>query len=434
MESSGDRPGPMERIEHAAYSDRLGEYAPILAKASLTIFLLFLFFGTTLPSQKTIERINEVATEDPVKEVLLPSLFLLSFIGLLPKRTQAVDLIKKEKYLCLFLLWSLLTVAWSDFPFLSFKRWIQTAGAVMIFVSAILHIESEDEAWGYVRTVLIVYIPLSLLSIFLIPGTMQPGGTAWRGFTSHKNLLGQVSLLSLIIWAVATINRSIGKKLFGLFFIGLSFILLVGSKSTNAFLTCVTLLILASALYVSGKILKPVVGEIISSILVLSFFASLIVIFFLQSNALTSLFGLFEKDISFTGRTDIWSLMMEEIKNHWMFGCGFQGYWSTPKPSLEMLLYDLQWEINTAHQGYLDIMNETGIIGLFIFLTMMICYFKNLWHRGKSHYWSWVVIGVLLLNFMESTLLRPNDVCGFLLIFTYLSLYAYPAQEASGVT
>jgi O-antigen ligase len=171
----------------------------------------------------------------------------------------------------------------------------------------------------------------------------------------------------------------------------------------------------------------------ISWILVLSFFASLIVIFILQPNALSSLFGLFEKDISFTGRTDIWSLMIEEIKNHWIFGCGFQGYWSTPKPSLELLLTNLQWQINTAHQGYLDIMNETGIIGLSIFLMMMILYFKNLWHRGKSHYWSWVVIGVLILNFMESTLFHSDDVCGCLFLFSYLSLYAYPAQEASGV-
>jgi O-antigen ligase len=242
-----------------------------------------------------------------------------------------------------------------------------------------------------------------------------------------------VSLLSLIIWAGATINCGIGKKMFGLFFIGLSFVLLVGSKSTNSLLICVTLLILASVLYASRKFLRPVVGEIISSILVLSFFASLIVIFFLESNALSSLVGLFEKDISFTGRTDIWSLMMEEIKNHWIFGCGFQGYWSTPKPSLEMLLYDLRWQINTAHQGYLDILNETGIIGFSIFLTMMIYYFINLWHRGKPHFGSWIVIGVLNLNFMESTLFHSDDVCGCLLLLSYLSLYAYPAQEASGV-
>ena len=422
----------MEMIEDTAPSERLGEYAPILARASLILFLLFLFFGTTLPSQKTITTINDVATEDPVKQVLLPFLYLLSFISLLSKKSQAIDLIKKEKYLSLFLLWSLLTVAWSDFPFVSFKRWIQTAGAVMILVAALLHTESEDQAWSHVRTVLIAYIPLSLLSIFLIPGTMEPDGTAWRGFTSQKNILGQVSFLSLIIWVGATINGSVGKKMIGLFLIGLSFILLIGSKSTNSLLTCVTLLILASALYTSGKFISPVVGKMISSILILSFFASLLVIFLLQPHAASALVGLFEKDISFTGRTDIWSLMIEEIKNHWIFGCGFQGYWSTPKPSLEMLLYDLQWQINTAHQGYLDILNETGIIGFSIFLMMMIFYFKNLWHREKSQYWSWVVTGVLLLNFMESTLFRSDDVCGCLFLFSYLSLYAYPAQEESG--
>lgn len=433
MESPVNRPGPLDRIEHPAYSDRLGEYAPILARASLAVFLLFLFFGTTLPSNKTIETINDVATEDPVKQVVLPSLYLLSFIGLLPKKIQAIDLMKKEKYLGLFLLWSLFTVAWADYPFLSFKRWIQTAGAVMIFVSAILHIESEDQAWGYARAVLIAYLPLSLLAIFLIPGTVESDSTAWRGFTSQKNTLGQVSLLSLIIWTGAVIRNGGGKKAFGLLFFGVSAILLVGSQSITALLTCGILLMLASVLYAGKNILCPIAGKIITSILVFSFFASLTVIFFLEPNAISSLFGLFGKDTSFTGRTNIWSLMIEEIKNHWVFGCGFQGYWSTPRLSLDMLLYDLQWGINTAHQGYLDILNETGIIGFFIFLMMMSLYFSNLRRRGKSQYWSWVVIGVLILNFMESTLFRADDVCGCLFLFSYLSLYAYPALEESGV-
>jgi len=60
-------------------------------------------------------------------------------------------------------------------------------------------------------------------------------------------------------------------------------------------------------------------------------------------------------------------------------------------------------------------------------------YFSNLRRRGKSQYWSWVVIGVLILNFMESTLFRADDVCGSLFLFSYLSLYAYPALEESGV-
>ena len=92
----------------------------------------------------------------------------------------------------------------------------------------------------------------------------------------------------------------------------------------------------------------------------------------------------------------------------------------------------MRWQINHAHEGYLDILNETGIIGLSIFLMMMIFYFKNLSSLGKLYHWSWIVIGVLILNFMESNLFSDN-VCGCLFLFSYLSLFANRAQEASGM-
>ena len=426
-----NRSGPAGVIEPAATSDRFGEYASILAKASLVIYLLFLFFGTTLPFQERIGKFDESATEDPVKQVVFSSLYILSFLSLLPRRSQAIDLMKKEKFLGVFLLWSLLTVAWSEYPFVSFKRWLQTAGVVMILVSAILHIESEDRVWNYVRSILIVYLPLSLLSVLLIPGAIDTDGTAWKGFTSQKNVLGQVSLLSLIIWTRTAFHHGTGKRMFGLLMIGVSAALLVGSQSTTAVLTSGMLLLLVSVLYARNRFFGPIVGEFIASMLVLSFFASLLLLLFLEPGVMDSLFGFFGKDTGFTGRTEIWSSMMGEIKKHWMFGCGFQGFWMTPKSSLEMFLYDLRWPVNHAHQGYLDILNETGLIGLSIFLMMMLHYFKNLLPRWKSSYWSTVVIGVLILDFMESTLFLPDSVCGCLFLLSYLSLYADPPQEAS---
>jgi exopolysaccharide production protein ExoQ len=431
MERSGNRSGTVGGIELAATSDRFGEYASILAKASLVIFLLFLFFGTTLPFQERIEKFDDPATEDPVKQVVLSSLYIVSFLSLLPRKSQAIDLIKKEKFLGVFLLWSLLTVAWSEYPFMSFKRWLQTAGVVMILVSALLHIESEDRVWNYVRSILIVYLPLSLLSVLLIPGAIDPDGTAWKGFTSQKNVLGQVSLLSLIIWTSATFKNGAWHKIFGLLLIGLSAALLVGSRSTTAVLTSGILLILVSVLYARNKLFSPIIGEFFSWMLVLSFFASLILLSFLEPSVMQSLFGIFGKDTGFTGRTEIWSNMMDEIKKHWVFGCGFQGFWMTPKSSLEVFLYDLQWPVNHAHQGYLDLLNETGLVGLSIFLMMMIQYFKNLLPRWKSSYLSTVVVGVLILEFMETTLFRSDSVCGCLFLLSYLSLYAYPPREVS---
>lgn len=418
----------MGKIVDTTYPDRFVQYSSTLAKASLFICLFFLFFGTTLPFQERIEHLEDVATENPLKQIVFSSLYLVSFISLLPKKPLVIGILKKEKYLGLFLLWSLLTVSWSDFPLVSFKRWLQTAGVVLIFISALLHFESENQPWIYVRAVLFAYIPLSLLSVFLIPGAIHWGG-AWKGFASQKNTLGQVSLLSLIIWSGMVFNRETGKKTVGLVLVGLSFILLVGSRSTTAMITCGILLLLAGSLYARKTIVRPVVGRLFSSLLLFSFFAPIVLLLVFSPDSLDALFGLFGKDMSFTGRVDIWASMLDEIKRHWIFGCGFQGFWMTSKSALDVIYFDLQWEMTHAHQGYLDILNETGIIGLSIFGMMMISYFRNSWTLEKWNYRSWVVIGVLILNFTESTLFRPDDVIGVLFLLSYLTLYADPSQS-----
>jgi len=414
----------MKSSGYASYSDRVEEYASKLAKASLFLFLFFLFFGTTLPFQERIKNLEDVATENPLKQILFSSLYLVSFISLLPKKSLAIEILKKEKYLGLFLLWLLFTVSWSDFPLVSLKRWLQTAGVTIIFVSAFLHFQSDNQPGNYVRAVLFAYIPLSLLSILLIPGAIQWEFPAWRGFAPHKNTLGQVSLLSLIIWSATVFNRGTGKKILSLVFVGLSLILLVGSRSTTSILTCGILFLLAGALYTDKTIVRPVVGPIFSPLLIIIFFAPLVLLLSSTMGSPDALFGLFGKDMTFTGRVDIWSSILDEIKGHWIIGCGFQGFWMTNKPALAEIYYDLQWEIPHAHQGYLDILNETGIVGLSIFFVMMLSYFKNLWARGKSHPWSWVVLGVLILNLTESTLFRSDDVSGALFLFAYLTLYA----------
>ena len=431
MERAGNRRDAAESVGEAASPEQVGSYAPILAKASLVIYLFFLFFGTTLPFQENVDKFADPGTEDPVKQVVFSSLYLLSFLSLLPIKSRAIELVKKEKFLCVFLLWSLLTVAWSEYPFISFKRWLQTAGFVLVLGSAMLHVESEDQLWKYVRAILIVYLPLSLLSVVSIPGAIDPEGIAWKGFTSHKNILGQVSLLSLIVWTASMLQNRERHRIFDLFFIGISAALLVGSRSTTAVLTGGVLFLLVIVLYAWNKVLRPKVGEFFSSMLVLSFFGGLAAILFLEPSAMDTFFGFFGKDTGFTGRTEIWSRMLEEINRHWMFGCGFQGYWMTPKPSLEMFLYDLQWPVNQAHQGYLDILNETGLVGLSIFMVMMIHYFKDLLPRWKTWYWSTVVIGVLILDFMETTLFLSDSVSGCLFLVSYLSLFAYPSREVS---
>jgi Ca2+/Na+ antiporter len=73
--------------------------------------------------------------------------------------------------------------------------------------------------------------------------------------------------------------------------------------------------------------------------------------------------------------------------------------------------------------GYLDILNETGIIGISIFTLMVLSVFKEFWRLESSYLWKYLIVCIMILNFTESTLFRINELTGFLFIFSYIAIY-----------
>jgi O-antigen ligase len=138
---------------------------------------------------------------------------------------------------------------------------------------------------------------------------------------------------------------------------------------------------------------------------------------------LASLFRLFGKDLTLTGRIDIWSFLLEEIQKHLAHGSGFGGYWVSSNPLLEDFLEEYFWVPNQGHSGYLDILNETGIVGILLLIFMVVFYFFNLNKSEKANFFKWFVIAALILNITESTLFVPNMLTGVLFTFSYIALY-----------
>ncbi|NIO21656.1 MAG: hypothetical protein GTN76_13215 [Candidatus Aenigmarchaeota archaeon] len=267
------------------------------------------------------------------------------------------------------------------------------------------------------------YIPLTFLAILLIPGAIQWEFPALRGLAPHKNMLGQISLVSLIVWYFAARAPGLRKKMVAFLFLGLSFVLLIGSKSTTSILIAGGLLLLGGLWYTGEIFLRPTIGRILSSAVILLFLVILLLIAYLGSDIVTSLFHFFGKDMTLTGRIDLWAAVFEETKKHLLFGCGFGGFWIADSPAMNRILEEFVWLPNQSHLGYLDILNETGVIGITLLVIMVVSYFKNLLNQEQTHFWKWFVIAALIANISESTLFRPNELTGELFILSYLALY-----------
>jgi exopolysaccharide production protein ExoQ len=402
---------------------KFSQFAPIMAKVSFAIYLVFIFFGITPGFLLDISTVEDMQTSNPVNQLILSCLYVLSFLGMAGKKDRVIRLVKTEKFFCLFLLWSFLTIFWSDFPIISFKRWIQYFGTVFISLSALVNFQSVEEAMVYLKRLLIIYVPLTMLSIILGLGASSEVLPGWQGLTSQKNTLGQISLVSLIIWSISVSIDSTKKRALSIMFWTLSLILLVGSRSVTSILTGIVLGGLAITFYSEKIIFRPLMGRFISFIFIALFFLCLASIILIDSYLIVSLLNAFGKDVTLTGRIDLWSAIFEQTRTHLFKGCGFGAFWVPKTPGTDILYEQFTWLPNRAHLGYLDILNETGVIGLSLFGLMIINYFRNLIKMDKTYFWKWFFIAALILNISESTLIIQNSVTGVLFTFSYFALF-----------
>jgi len=429
----------MEYIRKTIVENFFSQIPSILAKTSFFIYIFFIFVGTSRPFQELIMPGAEISDQDivasnPFNQFLFSFLYILSFLSLVSQRRRVVEFVRTEKFFSFFILWSFLSIFWSDFAFVSFKRWLQYFGTGIIFLSALVHFESVDEALDYFKLILIFYIPITVATVVLVPGATEASFAGWTGLTLQKNILGQISLMSLIVWAIPTTDESLLKKAAAIILVCLSIVLLIGSRSITCILTGGILLVVASAFKVQKIVFQPIIGKFFSLTLVFVFSFSLLAIIVFNLDIVASLFSLFGKDMTLTGRIDLWNSILLETKKNLLHGCGFGGFWVVDNPTIDFIYSQFTWLPNRAHLGYLDILNETGLIGLVLFGLMIFYYFLNLLKFEGPHYWKWFIIVVLVLNISESTLIAPNSISGIFFTFAYFAFYSeYSRTKLSGM-
>ena len=95
------------------------------------------------------------------------------------------------------------------------------------------------------------------------------------------------------------------------------------------------------------------------------------------------------KDMTFTGRTMIWAVMVDHLREHPLLGIGYGAYWTLPVPGKPAYDYiqRLHFFPGSAHNGYLDMLNDLGAVGaavLFGFLVTFVVQALRLLRRDRA--------------------------------------------------
>lgn len=261
---------------------------------------------------------------------------------------------------------ALASVQWSAAPDWTLRRsmaLLATTG-FGIFIAARYDPRSMLRLFGVafgIAAVLSVAFALVLPEYGIEQGSIHTG--AWVGIFAQKNNLGQVMVLGAVVFALLRASAAHRRWLATCgMLLSVALVLLSTSK------TALTVLLTLGALAVLFRMLRwhytvavPVVigGVLLGSGAVLLLLANV--------EKVLTLMG---KDPSLTGRTPMWEVVLAAIAERPILGYGYSAFWlpwdSSPSAPV---IRALQWETPNAHNGFLDLALQLGVVGLALFVA-----------------------------------------------------------------
>ncbi|HUR40010.1 MAG TPA: O-antigen ligase family protein [Verrucomicrobiae bacterium] len=278
-------------------------------------------------------------------------------------------------FLLLFVVLAAASVAWSIDPPVTARRLIRVFTILTLSTGLVLMAWHPHRLQAVLRPVITLVLLASLafgigwpeLAIHEDPSGILQG--AWHGLANHKNGLGDLACIGLVLWTHAWLSREVhaAPALAGLIIAAAC--LLLSRSSTSLVATAFTLVFLVLLLSAPPG-LRRYMPWIVALFIGALVGYSLVLLGILPGlHTLMSPIGAITgKDMTFTGRTDIWEIMFEHIRGQQWLGSGYGAYWTGTQqgsPSFEFV-DKLGFDPGSAHNGYLDILNDLGTIGLLV--------------------------------------------------------------------
>lgn len=238
------------------------------------------------------------------------------------------------------------------------------------------------------RPALTALVVGSLIFILARPELADPAptehtvsGFGWRGLASQKNALGSMTAIAIIFWVHAWLARERRTLTCGLALV-LCAICLGGSRSSTSIMNAVfSSALLVFLLRPPSRQMRRVTPVLVGIATIAMMVYALAVLNLVPGSGLLlgPIAALSGKDMTFTGRTDIWLIVKEQIALHPFFGIGYGAYWTgavPESPSYEMFrrLYFYPTE---AHNGYLETINDLGYLGGGVLIAFLIGFLRG---------------------------------------------------------
>jgi O-antigen ligase len=352
---------------------------------------------------------------DAIRQVGFSVMFLSIVLTLVITR-GARELFNVPIALVVLLLWCWLSVAWAIDPGASFRRIAFTSVVVLGIVYSVSMMDD-----GSVISIIGLCFALVLMAdwaaMAALPQAVHPpadlefeaAGGAWRGIHMHRNAAGAFGALAALYFLhllFAGRRRAVAAVFLAL---SVGFLFFTGSKTSNGVVGVAA----AAALLFGYGYRYPVVRKVLS---IWALGLVLVALFELE-DYLPDVLAFLEDPRALTGRTQIWEMLVEYAEDHLLLGSGYGSFWAignaSPVNALGKAWYST---LNVGHNGYLDLLVQTGAVGLAIAVAALVAHpMYLLFTREIRPHMRWFLGAVFtffwLHNLTETSLLdRANFV------------------------
>jgi len=291
-------------------------------------------------------------------------------------------------YFLAFVALAAVSIAWSIDPSLSLRRVARLGMIVLTCAAFVLAGWHARRYQNVVRPILTLVLLGSLAFGIFFPllAIHQQNATelsgAWRGLTNHKNSLGALASISLIFWIHAWLTREV-KFLPALMGSTVAATCLALSRSSTSLAAAVAVLALLAVLLRSPRGLAPYLPYLVAMLVAALLVYSLVILNLIPGlgTLMAPITALTGKDMTFTGRTALWAILTDHIRYHPLLGTGYGAYW-IPAPVVGTDSYEFVRRMGSfypgsAHNGYLEVVNDLGWVGLTCLVAYIVTYVRQ---------------------------------------------------------
>lgn len=390
-----------------------------IIEKGFVVFSLLIFSNALFPVVNQMRGLQPNES-DPITQ----GIFLIIRIGIIflaiAWYKKILRIIIKEKLLWFVVGMALVSVFWSAAPLETLRNSIVLLASTLfgIYLAARYKLNEQLRllAWTLgIGAILSLILAIALPS-YGVMGTSDfytsqevAHSGVWKGIYGHKNILGHfMSLGALVFFFLTTSSR----KYLWVKWVG--------------FCLCVSLLLLSTA--------KTALIVFLITIAVIplykafrwnqTFALAFFIVLILVGGAMATLFlnnaetilGAFGRDTTLTGRTLLWPAVLYKIWQRPWLGYGYGGFWLGWDGESADVWRIVRWEVPHAHNGFLDVWLNIGLLGLLAFaLSFLATWLQALsWARRTKTaegLWPFAYLTFLILtNLGESTFFRLQSI------------------------